>query len=91
MANTVTITGTVTDAAGASGAFSVVVTLDAVTITSATVAPAIAPAGTTRTLTVVATSSSGATLTFGTPVGTGLTFTSVGGQPAGQAQWTFVF
>jgi hypothetical protein len=90
MANTVTITGTVTDAVGATGSYSVVVTLDSVTA-NASVTPATAPAGTTRTLTVTATSSTGAALTFPTPVVSGLTFTSVGSQPAGQAQWTFVY
>jgi hypothetical protein len=90
MANTVTITGTVTDAVGGTGSYSVVVTLDSVTA-NASVAPATAPAGTTRTLTVTATSSTGAALTFVTPVVSGLTFTPVSGQPAGQAQWTFVY
>ena len=90
MANTVTISGTVTDATGASGNYSVVVTLDSVTAT-ASVNPATAPAGTTRTLTVNATSATGSALTFATPTGPGLTFTPVGGQPAGQAQWTFVY
>jgi hypothetical protein len=90
MSNTVTITGTVTDSVGAVGAYSVVVTLDSVTA-SASVSPATAPAGTTRTLTVTAASSTGAALTFATPVGTGLVFTPVAGQPAGQAQWTFIY
>lgn len=89
MANTVTISGTVTDSAGASGNYSVVVTLDSMTAT-ATVTPAVAPAGTARTLTVV-TAGGVAPFTFATPTGTGLTFTAVGGQPAGQAQWTFVY
>jgi hypothetical protein len=89
MANTVTITGTVTDSLGAAGNYSVVVTLDSMAAV-ATVAPAVAPAGTTRTLTVVATGGV-APLTFPTPTGTGLTFTPVGGQPAGQAAWTFVY
>ena len=90
MANTITITGTVTDQNNASGAYSVVVTLDNVTA-AATVTPATAPAGTTRTLTVVGTSSAGAPLAFPAPVVSGITFTPVAGQPAGQAQWTFVY
>lgn len=85
---------TVTDAAGGSATANFTVTAtaaDAVTINSVTVTPASAPSGTTRTLTVTATSSTGSALTFGTPVMTGATFTVVSGQPAGQAQWTFVF
>jgi hypothetical protein len=91
MANSVTITGTVTDSSGLAAPFSVVVQLDAVSITSATVSPSSAPAGTTRTLTLTASSLQGLPLTFATPAGTGLTFTPVSGQPAGQAQWTFVY
>lgn len=86
MSSTVVITGTVTDSAGAVGSYSVTVTLDSIAAT-ATVTPAVAPAGTTRTLTV--TPSGGvAPFTYGTPVGTGLTFTPVSGQPN---QWTFVY
>jgi len=88
---TITISGTVIDENGASQVFSASAIIDAVSITSAVVSPQAAPAGTTRTLTVIATSSSGAALTFGNPTGTGLTFTPVTGQPAGQAQWTFVY
>ena len=91
MPTTIIITGTVTDADGASSTFSTSAALDSVSITSAAVVPATAPAGTTRTLTVIATSSAGATLTFGTPVSAGITFTAVAGQPAGQGQWTFVY
>jgi hypothetical protein len=87
--STVTISGTVTDSEGAVGSYSVTVTLDAIGAT-ATVTPAVAPAGTTRTLTVTTTGGV-APLTFATPVGTGLTFTPVSGQPAGQAAWTFVY
>lgn len=91
MASTITITGTVTDADGASSTFSTSASLDSVSITSATVVPATAPSGTTRTLTVLAASSLGAALTFGLPVASGITFTPAAGQPAGQGQWTFVF
>lgn len=85
MSSTVTVTGTVTDGAGAVGSYSVTVTLDTIGAT-AIVTPAVAPAGTTRTLTV--TPSGGvAPFVFGTPVGTGLTFTPVFNQPG---QWTFV-
>jgi hypothetical protein len=90
-AASITITGTVTDASGAVSTFSTTVTTDQVTITSATVSPAVAPTGTQRTLTVVATSSGGLALTFGTPVAAGITFTPVSAQPAGQAAWTFVY
>jgi hypothetical protein len=88
---TITITGSVTDANGASQTFSASAVIDAVTITSAVVSPLTAPAGTTRTLTVIATSSLGAALTFGTPVAAGIIFTPVSGQPSGQAAWTFVY
>lgn len=83
--STITITGTVTDSAGASGSYSVVVTLDSFTL-SAVVTPAMAPAGTTRTLTV--TPAGGvAPFTFPTPTATGITFT-----PSSLAgQWTFVY
>jgi hypothetical protein len=84
--STVTINGTVTDAVGASGAYSVVVTLDSFTL-SAVVTPAVAPAGTTRNLTVTPTGGT-APFTYPTPTGTGLTFTPVSGQPG---QWTFVY
>lgn len=83
--STITITGTVTDSAGASGSYTVVVTLDSFTL-SAVVTPAVAPAGTTRTLTVTPTGGV-APFTFATPTATGLTFTPVNGQ---QGQWTFV-
>lgn len=84
--STVTITGTVTDGAGASGNYSVVVTLDSFTL-AAVVTPAVAPAGTTRTLTVTPTGGA-APFSFTTPTGTGLTFTPVSGQ---SGQWTFVY
>lgn len=83
--STVTITGTVIDQAGATGSYSVVVTLDSFTL-SAVVTPSVAPAGTTRNLTVTPTGGI-APFTFSTPTGTGLTFTPVSGQPG---QWTFV-
>ncbi len=78
--STVTITGVVTDTAGASGNYSVVVTLDAVTA-SASVSPDPAPAGTLRTLTVTATSSAGLALTYATPVSPGIVFSPVAGSP----------
>src|ERR1700730_2753577 len=67
---TVTITGTATDSAGVSGNFSVVVTLDSFSLT-AIVVPSIAPAGTTRNLTVTPIGGI-APFTFTTPVGAGL-------------------
>lgn len=82
-----TITGTITDTAGASYSFSTTATQDMVT-GSAVVSPAIAPVGTTRTITVTGTSSAGLPLTYGTPVAAGVTFTPVAGQPG---QWTFVY
>ncbi len=86
MSSTITITGTVTDNAGATGNYSVVVTLDSFTLV-AVVTPANAPAGTTLNLTV--TPSGGTSpFTFGTPTAPGITFTPVAGQPG---QWTFVF
>ena len=85
MSTIITITGTVTDQTGASGSFSVPVTIDSFTL-AATVTPSVGPAGTTRNLTVVPTGGV-APFTYGTPVGTGLTFTPVTGQPG---QWTFV-
>jgi len=91
MASSVSISVTVTDADGATSTATVSAMLDSITITSITVTPATAPAGTSRTLKISATSAVGAALTFGTPVGTGLTFTAVSGQPAGSAAWTFVY
>lgn len=82
--STITITGTVTDSAGASGSYSVVVTLDSFTL-SAVVTPAVAPAGTTRTLTVTPTGGT-APFTYATPTATGLTFT-----PVSANSWTFVY
>lgn len=85
MSQVITITGTLTDAAGATATYSQTVTLDTMTAT-AVVTPSVAPAGTTRNLTV--TPSGGvAPYTFGTPSATGLTFTPV---PATPGQWTFV-
>lgn len=83
--STVTITGQVQDSAGAIGNYSVTVTMDVVGAT-AVVTPAVAPQGTTRNLTVTPNGGVGP-FTFSTPVGTGLTFTPVSGQPG---QWTFV-
>ncbi len=86
MSTTITITGTVTDASGASGSYSTTVTLDSFTL-AATVTPQTAPAGTTRNLTVVP---SGGTppYTFGSPSAPGITFTPVVGTPG---QWTFPY
>jgi hypothetical protein len=86
MSSTLTITGTVTDAAGVAVPFTATAVLDSFTV-AATVTPQNAPAGTTRTLTVTATGGT-APFTFGTPVATGITFTPVSGQPG---QWTFVY
>jgi hypothetical protein len=85
----ITITGTVIDSHQSSANYSLVSTIDLVTITSLSISPDPAAAGITRTLTVNATSSLGAALTFDTPASAGITFTPVGSQPAGQAQWTF--
>lgn len=89
-AATVTITGTVTDANG-SAPFSVTVTTDLVTVTSASVTPSVAAAGTTRTLTVVGNSTAGQALSGAVNPSPGLTFTPVLGQPPGTFVWTFVF
>jgi hypothetical protein len=87
MSSTITITGTVTDSAGATGNYSVVVTLDSFTL-SATVTPASAPAGTMRTLTVTPTDGT-PPFTYATPTAPGIiTFTPVSGQ---SNQWTFVY
>jgi hypothetical protein len=88
---TITINGLVTDDSGASQTFSASAIIDVVTITSAIVSPQTAAAGTARTLTVIAASSASGVLTFGTPTATGIVFTPVTGQPAGQAKWTFVY
>lgn len=82
----ITITGTVTDSGGASGNYSVVVTLDSFTL-AAVVTPSVAPAGTTRTLTVTPTGGV-APFTYSLPVSSGITFTPVAGQAN---QWTFVY
>jgi hypothetical protein len=91
----VNISITVTDAAGASSTQSTTVVADGamsvVTIDSMVVTPQSAPSGTARTLDVAARSSSGAALTFETPVATGITFTAVTGQPAGHARWNFSY
>ena len=86
MSSSVTISGTVTDNVGATGNYSVVVNLSSFSLV-AVVTPSNAPAGTTRNLTVTP---NGGTppFTYGTPVGAGLTFTPVSGQPN---QWTFVY
>lgn len=94
-----TITGSVTvTAAGGvqdSESFTVTATVDSppdtVTINSCVVDPASAPAGTQRTLTAAASSSSGSALTWGAPVADGIVFTEVPGQPAGTAKWSFTY
>jgi hypothetical protein len=66
--------------------------IDTVSILSITVTPQQAPTGTTRTLTVTGASSAGQALNAAaSSVPAGVTFTPVGGQPAGQFQWTFVW
>ncbi len=86
----ISISVTVADA-NSSTTQTVTANQDVVTISSLVVAPQTAAAGTSRTLTVQANSSAGAALTFATPIATGIVFTPVSGQPAGQAQWTFVY
>jgi hypothetical protein len=92
--STIQITGTVSDNAGNSVPFTAAANVsaqDVITIVSATVSPDPAPAGTMRTLTVVATSSLGLPLTATILViPNGPVFTPVGGQPAGTFVWTFV-
>jgi hypothetical protein len=91
-AATINIQGTVTDSSGATSTFGpITVTTDSVAITSAAVTPAVAPAGTTRTLTVVANSSGGLSLTATVNAISGITFTPVAGQPLGTFVWTFVY
>lgn len=89
---TATITFTVTDSDGSTASGSTTVQTDSIAIASAVVVPQTAPTGTPRTLTVKATAlDPAATLTFGTPVSAGITFTAVPGQPSGQGAWTFAF
>lgn len=88
--STITVTGTISDGQG-SAPFSVTVTTDLVSITSATVVPAVAVAGTARTLTVVGTSSAGLPLTATIAPVSGITFTPISGQPPGTFAWTFVY
>ncbi len=89
--STITITGTVSDGQSSSP-FSVTVQTDAVNIQSAVVVPSVAAPGTTRTLTIVATSGLAAPAWSGVlnPV-SGVTFTPVPGQPPGTFVWTFVY
>lgn len=89
-AASITITGTACDASGCAP-FSVTAQTDAVAIASAMVTPAVAPAGTSRTLTVVASSSAGLALTASVNAVSGVTFTPVAGQPAATFAWTFVY
>lgn len=98
--SSVTIKGTVTAPDGVVGTFGPItapVTVvpppvqSEVTITSSVVDKPVAPAGTMRLLTVVASSSSGAALSAPEPVSPGITFTPVAGQPAGTFKWSFVY
>lgn len=90
--STLTIQGTINDASGATATYGpITITIDSVSITSASVDKPVAPAGTLRTLTVVATSSAGASLACPLPTATGITFTAVSGQPAGTCKWTFTY
>lgn len=95
MPPTIQITGSVADNAGNSAPFNTQANqseVDVITIVSAVVNPDPAPAGTMRTLTVVATSSLGLPLTaMILAVPGGVVFTPVSGQPAGTFVWTFVF
>ena len=89
------ISGSVSDDAGNSVPFSASANqseVDVITIVSAVVTPDPAPAGTMRTLTVVATSSLSRPLTATIlTVPGGPVFTPVEGQPAGTFAWTFTF
>lgn len=88
MSQVITITGTVTDSFGASANYSVQVTLESFSLV-ATVTPAIAPAGTMRTLAVVPAAGGTPPYTFSTPTSSGgLTFNQVSSSPG---VWTFVF
>jgi hypothetical protein len=90
---TLNITGAVTDTDGNTAPFTATANqsgTDLVTISSVNVSPDPAVAGTLRTLTVVAVSSLGETLTA-TVSATGVTFTPVTGQPAGTFVWTFTY
>lgn len=86
----ITVSGQICDPNGCAP-FSVTVQTDQVTLTSATVVPAIAAPNTMRTLTVVGASSAGLTLTCTVNPVTGITFTPVTGQPNGTCVWTFVY
>lgn len=79
-----TITGTVTDSLGVVSNYSISANQDTFTLAAA-VTPAIAAAGTTRTLTVTPTGGT-APFTYGTPVATGISFTNVS-----PGKWTFVY
>lgn len=88
----VTIQGTVTDAAGASSPFGpITIAIDSISITSASVDKPTAPVGTLRTLTITATSSGGSALSAPLPTAPGIAFTPVAGQPAGTFKWTFTY
>jgi hypothetical protein len=82
-----TINFQVTDQFGAVFTGSATATQDIVTAT-ATITPATAAAGTTRNITINASSSAGGSLTYSTPTAPGIVFTPVAGQ---SNQWTFVY
>lgn len=63
--STVTVSGTVVDAAGLSHPFAGTITIEGPpVISSVTIVPASAPAGTLRTITIVATDPQGGALTY---------------------------
>ena len=68
------------------------ITNDVVTIISMVVTPSLAAPGTSRTITVVSTSSESLVLNAViASMPAGITFTPVGGQPAGTFVWTFTY
>lgn len=86
MANTLTITGVVTDVTGLTFPFSTIATQDTGTA-SAVITPAVAAPGTTRNITVTMVGGA-APFVYSTPTAAGITFTAVAGQ---SNQWTFVY
>jgi hypothetical protein len=90
---TLTIQGTIFDGTNTTPFTATVTTTpaDVVTISSVTVVPQNAVAGTVRTLTVVATSSLGLPLTANLTGISGIVFAAVPNQPAGTFKWTFPY
>ncbi len=84
------IDGIITDQNGGSQAFSVQFSTDQVTITNITGTPINAAPGTTRTLSITATSSSGSPLSATINPVPGITFTPLTSQPPGTFAWSFV-